>query len=94
MTLLVFPPSDPGRKKNDRTYAQIALLGAVPAILVAAPAVGYLLGWWLDEKCDTDPVLKITGAILGFVAAGREIYRLVKRAQSLDKDNDTSNNGT
>lgn len=94
MTLLVFPPSDPGRKKNDRSYAQIALLGAVPAIMVAAPAVGYFLGWWLDERFDTDPALKITGVILGFVAAGREIYRLVKRVQALDKGSDTKDNGT
>ncbi len=94
MTLLVFPPEDPGRKKNDRTYAQIALLGAVPAIMVAAPAVGYFLGYLLDKKLDSDPIFKIVGAILGFIAAGKEIYRLVKRAQALDKDSDTRNDGT
>jgi len=94
MTLLVFPPADPGRKKNDRTYAQIALLGAVPAIMVAAPAVGYFIGLWLDKRFETNPALTITGVILGFIAAGREIYRLVKRAQALDKDSDTKNNGT
>jgi len=94
MTLLVFPPADPGRKKNDRTYAQIALLGAVPAILVAAPLIGFFAGRWADGKLGSEPYLTILGIILGFVAAGREIYKLVKRSEQLEKEKDSESDGT
>ncbi len=84
MTLLFDPPG----KKRDRDYAQIALLGAVPAILIAAPAVGFFLGRWADEKLGTSPLLLIAGIVLGFVAAGREIYRLVKKSEAIEKEKD------
>jgi ATP synthase protein I len=89
MALFIIPPADPGRKKKDRTYAQIALLGTVPAIMVAAPAVGFFAGRWVDGRFHTAPYLTILGVILGFVAAGKEIYNLVRRAQELDKDSDS-----
>lgn len=82
MTLFVTPPSG----KKDRTYAQIALLSTVPAILIAAPAVGYFIGQWLDRKFDTEPYLLIAGIVFGFAAAVVEIRSLVKKAQALDKD--------
>ena len=87
MTLLDLSPGPPGRKKKDRTYAQIALLGTVPAILVAAPLVGFFVGRWADQKLGTEPYLVIGGIVLGFLAAGREIYRLVKKSEELEKEN-------
>ncbi len=82
MTLLLVPPGG----KKDRSYAQISLLAAVPAILVAAPLVGFFVGRWADQKLGTEPYLVIGGIVLGFVAAGREIYRLVKKSEDLEKD--------
>jgi F0F1-type ATP synthase assembly protein I len=79
---------DPSKKKKDRTYAQIALLGSVPGILVAAPLIGFFAGQWADGRFKTAPYLTILGIVLGFIAAGREIYRLVKRAQDMEKDDD------
>jgi ATP synthase protein I len=80
--------SDPKKKgaKQDRSYAQIALLGAVPGILIAAPLIGLFVGRWADGKFGTSPYLMFTGLILGFVAAGREIYRLVKKSEQLEED--------
>ncbi|MEW6050316.1 MAG: AtpZ/AtpI family protein [Candidatus Zixiibacteriota bacterium] len=82
MTLLLVPPGG----KKDRSYAQISLLAAIPAILVAAPLVGFFIGRWADQKLGTEPYLVIGGIVLGFFAAGREIYRLVKKSEELDKD--------
>ncbi len=86
--------TEPPRKKPDRTYAQIALLGTVPALLLAAPAVGFIAGRWADGRLHSAPYLTIVGVILGFVAAGREIYGIVKKAQDLDKENDSDKHGT
>jgi ATP synthase protein I len=80
MTLFV-PPGD----KKPSGYAQIALLAAVPAILVAGPLIGFFGGKWLDGRFGTEPWLMIAGVILGFVAAGREIYHLVKKSQALEE---------
>ena len=69
-------------------------MGTVPAIMVAAPAVGFFAGRWVDGRLHTAPYLTILGVMLGFVAAGREIYGLVKKAQNLDKENDSDTDGT
>jgi ATP synthase protein I len=82
------PPDKSGGKK-DRSYAQIALLGAVPTMLVAAPLIGYFAGNWADNKFGTTPYLMIAGVVLGFSAAGREIWRLAKKSAELDEDRDS-----
>ena len=89
MTLFSNPPG----KKRDGDYAQIALLGAVPAILIAAPGIGFFVGRWADEKLGTSPFLLIAGIVLGFAAAGREIYRLVKKSEAIEKEKDLDSNG-
>jgi F0F1-type ATP synthase assembly protein I len=84
--------NDPPNKKNDKDYRQIALLGAVPGLLIAGPAVGFFVGQWADKQLGTDPWMVVIGLVLGFTAATRQIIDLVKRAQALDKEND--DNGT
>jgi F0F1-type ATP synthase assembly protein I len=80
--------------KNDRDYRQISLLAAVPAILIDGPLVGYFLGQWADEYWGTEPYLMTLGVVLGFVAAGREIVTLVKRAQAIEREKEKDDNGT
>jgi F0F1-type ATP synthase assembly protein I len=63
---------------------QVALLTAIPALLMLGP----LLGWWVGSYCDrrwsTAPWLMMVGIVLGFVASGRETWKLIKLAQSHD----------
>ena len=88
------PVFGPRKKKQDRSLAQISLLAAVPALLLAAPLIGLFAGRWADRKFDTEPFLMIVGVILGFAAAAREIYNLVKKAQALEDEKDNDENGT
>ncbi|MEA2031641.1 MAG: AtpZ/AtpI family protein [candidate division Zixibacteria bacterium] len=82
--------------KNDRDFRQISLLTTVPAILLAAPLIGYFIGWWLDGKLKTEPYMVTAGVLLGFVAAGFEIYHLVKKSAEIDKEkeNDKKHTGS
>ena len=63
---------------------QIALLTAIPALLVVGPILGWWAGSYLDRKWSTAPWLMIVGIVLGFVASGRETWKLIKLAQSDD----------
>jgi len=59
---------------------QIALLTAIPAMMVVGPVAGFFLGRYLDGRFGTEPYLMVVFIILGFVAAGREIWKLIKLA--------------
>ncbi len=81
-------PQPKGDKDSD--LRKIAILTTVPAMMLAAPLIGYGIGWWLDTKFGTDPYLSLVGILLGLGSAGVETYRLIKKASSddtTDKDN-------
>lgn len=58
----------------------IGLLTAIPFVLLFGPLIGYFIGDWLDRKLDTAPWLMSIFIGLGFVAAGREVWGLIRRA--------------
>jgi F0F1-type ATP synthase assembly protein I len=75
-------------KKNGVKYGAAGLYLAVPGILLAAPTIGFFIGNWADGKLGTQPYLMIAGLVLGFVAAAREIFNLLKKAQAMDEEKD------
>ena len=82
-------PDDKGEK--GRAAKQLALLTAIPAILIVAPLVGFFIGKWLDDKAETAPLFTILGLILGFAAAAKEIQVLIKRGISTDSEDEKKN---
>ncbi|UCG60369.1 MAG: AtpZ/AtpI family protein [Candidatus Zixiibacteriota bacterium] len=79
--------------KPGKEIKQASLLITIPAIMFAAPAIGYFIGNWADKKFGTSPYLLVVGVIFGFAAAGIEVYRLVKRSSDLD-ESERNENGT
>lgn len=76
------PESRKRRKaKGKSEIRQLGLLGTVPILLVVGPLVGFFIGRWLDDKLGTEPFLLVLFLIFGFIASGREIYRIIKRAE-------------
>ena len=69
-------------KKNEQAgwVRQIGILTAIPVLLAVGPLIGYLAGHWLDGKLNTEPVFTIVLLILGFIAAGKETYGLIRKA--------------
>lgn len=70
------------RKEQDRQAGlkQITLLTAIPTLMVLGPIIGWFLGRYLDRKWGTDPWMMILFIVLGFVASGRETWKLIKLA--------------
>lgn len=69
-------------EKNGAFYSQVKQIGAltaVPIILVLGPLVGYFAGDWVDRRFQVYPWATISFLVLGFVASGREIFRLLKQ---------------
>ena len=68
--------------KRNAFYSQVKQLGVlttIPVILLVGPAVGFLVGGWIDRKTQVYPWFTILFILLGFLAAGREIARLLKQ---------------
>jgi F0F1-type ATP synthase assembly protein I len=66
-------------KDNYSAYRQVATAMIIPIILVVAPLLGYYIGMWVDKKLGTGKVFMIIGLALGFGAAGKEIYEIIKK---------------
>jgi F0F1-type ATP synthase assembly protein I len=60
----------------------------VPTLLAASVLVGFFLGRWADAEFGTEPYLMLVGLALGFAAAARELYIMVRRAQAMDEEKD------
>ena len=73
---------DPGLSQ----LKQIGSLTAVPIILVVGPLVGYFLGDRIDQKFQLRPWGTVLFVALGFMAAVREIVRLLKQVLRDDRE--------
>jgi ATP synthase protein I len=60
----------------------------LPFTMLAGPLIGYVIGQWLDGKLNTEPYLMLVFLILGFVASGKETYRLLKRISEDEQRSD------
>jgi len=79
-------------KKRRSSYRQLGILGTIPILLAVGPVVGFFIGRWLDSKLGTEPYLLILFLIFGFIASGKEIYKLIKQAEE-ETDKEDSDNG-
>ena len=70
------------KKRNDKysIYRQISILTTIPILLAVGPILGYYIGDFLDKKLGTAPYLMVVFIFFGFVAAGKGVYDLIKRA--------------
>ena len=57
--------------------------------MAVPPVAGLLIGRYIDNRFDTDPIFTIVLLILGFVAGARETASVIKKAnreESADKN--------
>lgn len=81
-------PESNGSKRPDTKrsgYRQIALATSIPIIMLAAPAVGYFIGRYVDRLLGTERVMVVVFLLLGVAAGGVETYRLIKEIVKEEK---------
>ncbi len=66
-------------RKNGGKYARdIGVFTAIPGMLIAGPALGYFLGKLAGQKWGHDQAAITIGVVVGFAAAVRQIWLLIK----------------
>ena len=65
-------------KNKQSGYRQLALATTIPLIMLAAPAVGWFIGKYLDKLLGTKSIMSVICLLLGVVAGGLETYNLIK----------------
>ena len=68
-----------GRGPTQGGLKTAGLLLAIPTLLIVSPLVGFFLGTLLERRFGKAPWFAITGLVLGFAAAAREITRIYRR---------------
>jgi F0F1-type ATP synthase assembly protein I len=75
-------PDKPENRQNG--FRQIALATTIPLIMLAAPAVGYFIGTYLDKVLGTSGIMMLIFLLLGLAAGGLETVKLIKE---INKEN-------
>lgn len=82
-------------ENKDKFYSnlrQASIYTVIPLILAVGPIIGYFIGNFLDKKLHTAPYLMILFIIFGFIASGKEVYDLARRAmQEMDQEDKKNN---
>jgi ATP synthase protein I len=68
-----------------RAYRHFSQYLTIPLLLAVTPFVGLYLGKLLDRLFHTGDILSLVFLVLGFIAGGREVYRIVARIGREDR---------
>ena len=75
--------TSPREPKPDSSGLRAAgMLLTIPTLLLVAPLVGFFMGKAGDRWLKTTPWLSFVGLVLGFIAAGRETWVIIRRVQA------------
>jgi F0F1-type ATP synthase assembly protein I len=76
------PPIPPKQSKQDVT--QLAMVMELPMIMIGSVVIGGGLGYFLDQRLHTSPILALILGVLGFGAGIWEIVRRLSRSEKSD----------
>jgi hypothetical protein len=64
---------------NGKAFGYFALFSEIGLILFVTTFGGLLLGRWLDQQLGTNPILVISGFLLGILLGAVADWRLISR---------------
>lgn len=79
------------RRQKNKAWRSAWHTASVGLEVAGCIVVGLLVGHFADSKLDTDPYLMIVGFALGAVAAGKALWRVIKR--EMDDGSSKEENG-
>lgn len=65
--------------KTGKRARDIGIYTVIPMMLLAGPAIGYLMGMFIENKWGGTPWPTAGGALFGLAAAFRQIYLMLAR---------------
>jgi ATP synthase protein I len=71
-----------GPERSEKRGGQIGVALRLATELVAGPAVGAFIGWYLDGWLGTMPLFLLVLFVLGAVAGGLNVVRTARRMQA------------
>ena len=71
---------------DTKGYRQLAMATTIPIMMLAAPAVGYFIGKYLDRVFGASDTMTVIFLLLGVVAGGVESYKLIKKIAKVDDE--------
>lgn len=74
-------------EETGRRAREIGLYTIIPMMLLAGPAIGYLLGLFIQRVWGGTPWPTVAGALFGLAAAFRQIFLLLARKTPDQKKN-------
>jgi len=78
-----------GEKQSD-LLAQVAFYAGLGFIIPVAVVLAYALGWWVDQKLGTSPVLAIVLAFVGLAGGIFETVRILTQREKSAGGDDSS----
>lgn len=80
------PPRDEGKlARNARQARTIGLYTAIPMMMIVGPVLGWLAGRWAGGHWGHAATFEAVGALLGLVAAFRQVVLVFRRASELQE---------
>jgi F0F1-type ATP synthase assembly protein I len=73
-------------KLSSESMRKLGLYTTIPTMMVVGPVLGWLLGSWLEKRWGHDPWFSTGGAVLGTVAAFRQVIMVLQRAEEPPED--------
>ncbi len=72
--------------KEDRgkTFRELGYFASLGISVALAIVIGLAIGYWLDKKFGTQPVLLLVGLALGIAAGFSNIYRAGQKSRDID----------
>ena len=74
-------------EQTGKRARDIGLYTVIPMMLLAGPAIGFLMGLFIERQWGSQPWPTVIGALFGLAAAFRQIYLLLARKSAEEQRN-------